>query len=175
MIYEPAEDSFLLEKVVRKYSKGKKVLDVGTGSGIQAEAALSFGAKKVLAIDIDEEAFEFCRRKKINCLKSDLFSKVNGKFGLIIFNPPYLPRDEREDSESARITSGGKKGDEIILRFLRSAGKFLEKNGKILLLLSSLTPRARILKIMKEKKFTKKIVAEEKVFMEKLEVWEIKF
>ena len=27
----------------------------------------------------------------------DLFSKIKGKFDLIIFNPPYLPLDELED------------------------------------------------------------------------------
>ena len=39
MIYVPREDSFLLAKFVEKYAFGK-VLDMGTGSGIQAESAL---------------------------------------------------------------------------------------------------------------------------------------
>ncbi|MBI2659492.1 hypothetical protein HYX05_05335, partial [Candidatus Woesearchaeota archaeon] len=34
-VYEPREDSTMLERYVREYAKGK-VLDVGTGSGIQA-------------------------------------------------------------------------------------------------------------------------------------------
>ena len=53
MIYEPAEDSYLLVEEVRKRARGKKVLDVGTGSGIQARAAYSAGAREVLAVDID--------------------------------------------------------------------------------------------------------------------------
>jgi pyruvate dehydrogenase E1 component alpha subunit len=37
-VYEPREDSLLLEKYVKKFAKGI-VLDIGTGSGIQAKAA----------------------------------------------------------------------------------------------------------------------------------------
>ena len=37
-VYQPQEDSTLLERYVRQYSYGK-VLDIGTGSGIQAIAA----------------------------------------------------------------------------------------------------------------------------------------
>ena len=32
MIYTPREDSFLLEREVRKYAKGKVFLDLGAGS-----------------------------------------------------------------------------------------------------------------------------------------------
>lgn len=174
MIYEPAEDSFLLEKEVRKRAKGKNVLDVGTGSGIQTLAARKAGAREVVAADIDGKAVNELKKKGINCVKSDLFSNVNGKFDLIVFNPPYLPEDEREDAESAVATSGGKKGDEIIVRFLRAAGEHLTEAGKILLVVSSLTPLERIEKILKEKKMKKKIVTSEKFFMEKLEVWEIR-
>lgn len=46
--YEPREDSKLLERYVRKYAKGS-VLDIGTGSGIQAiSAAKSRKVKKLL-------------------------------------------------------------------------------------------------------------------------------
>lgn len=49
MIYEPEEDSYLLEKYVKKLAKGK-VLDLGTGSGIQALAAKKT-CKEVKAAD----------------------------------------------------------------------------------------------------------------------------
>ena len=139
MIYSPAEDSFLLEEIVRKKSKNQKILDVGCGSGIQMRAAINSGAKSVLGIDIDSESLKLCKKSGLKVKKSNLFSNVKGKFDLIIFNPPYLPKDEREDVKSARATSGGKNGDEIILRFLKKAPKFLEKDGSILLLISSLT------------------------------------
>lgn len=176
MIYEPAEDSFLLEKEVRKCSRGKKVLDVGCGSGILSLAAREGGAAEVLAVDINPEAVKEIKKKGIEAIESDLFSAISPeeKFDLIVFNPPYLPYDAREDRESARITSGGKRGDEIIIRFLENAGEHLSKDGLILLLVSSLTPSKRILDVLSKKKLEEKVVASQKVFMETLEVWEIK-
>ena len=175
MIYEPEEDSFLLEKEIRKLSNGKKILDMGSGSGIQARAAIEAGAKEVLAVDIDEEAIRELRKKGIDAIKSNLFEKVKGKFDLIVFNPPYLPEDKREDGESAKVTTGGKKGDEIILRFLKAVEKYLEKEGKILIVLSSLTPKERILKILEKEGLKKEVLAKRKIFMEELEIWKIFF
>ena len=174
MIYEPAEDSFLLQKQVKKYSKGKSVLDIGTGSGIQIETAREFGAKKVLATDINKEVLGNLKKKKINFKKSNLFANISKRFDLIIFNPPYLPKDEREDIESQLTTTGGKKGDEIILRFLKQSINHLNKKGTILILISSLTPRKEIKSLLKKLKLKKKKLAEIKLFMEKLEVWELK-
>lgn len=174
MIYEPAEDSYLLEKEVRKFCKGKKVLDMGTGSGIQALAVKEGGALSVLACDIDIGAVNELKKKGINAVLSDLFFGIGRKkFDLIVFNPPYLPEDKREDIESARNTSGGKKGDEIIIRFLESAGKHLNTGGIILLVVSSLTPKNRILSVLLREGFKKEVIARKKMFMESLEVWKI--
>lgn len=173
MIYTPREDSYLIEREVKKYARGKKVLDMGAGSGILTEAALSVGADSVLAVDIDFGSIEFLKKKGLNAVQSDLFSKVKGKFDLIIFNPPYLPYNSHEDFESSRITSGGERGDEIILRFLIDLKNYLNKNGIALLVISSLTPRTRIMKILKDKNLKIIVIADEKFFMEELEVWKI--
>jgi len=149
MIYKPREDSFLLRKHVREYAKGK-VLDMGTGSGIQALAALE-NTKDVLAVDVNPEAVEKLKKKGINSIESDLFANVKGKFDVIIFNPPYLPEDPEEDDESKLTTTGGKKGHEIIERFLKDAKKHLNQNGIILLLFSSMT--GDVDSILKEQKY----------------------
>ena len=176
MIYSPEEDSYLLEEQVLKYSKGKSVLDIGSGSGIQALAALKSKAKSVLATDIDEESINYLRslnKNKLEIIKSNLFSKIKGKFDLIIFNPPYLPQNAKEDKESAKATTGGKKGDEIILRFLKQAKSHLNKEGIILLLLSSLTPKNRIEKILLSSKLKYTIISEKRLFFESLDVLKI--
>lgn len=173
MIYQPAEDSFLLESEVKKSAKNKKVLDVGAGSGILSLAAKNSKAKSVLAVDINAESVRECQKLGIKAVKSNLFRQVKGKFDLIVFNPPYLPEDRREDKESALATSGGKKGDEIILKFLKQSSKHLEKNGIILLLVSSLTPQNGINNLLVKLNFTKKVLSEKKIFMEKLEVWKL--
>jgi release factor glutamine methyltransferase len=175
LVYEPTEDSFLLKKKIKKYVQGKNVLDMGCGGGVLSVEAKKCGARKVLGVDINSECGKYLEKLGINFLESDLFKKVEGKFDIILFNPPYLPEDEREDFESRVITTGGKNGDELVLRFLNDVGNYLEKDGKILLLVSSLTSFGRIKKILKEKGMVYSIIAEKKLFFEKLEVWEIGF
>lgn len=176
MIYTPADDSFLLAHALKSRVTGKSVLDMGAGSGILSETALKAKAKSVSAADIDPEVIAYLKKKygrSIQVIHSNLFQNVRGSFDIIVCNPPYLPDDVREDVESKRVTTGGKKGDEWILRFLKQAPQHLAKNGTILLLLSSLTPRKKILALFKRQKFTQKVIAEKRLFFEKLEVWEI--
>ena len=169
MIYEPSEDSFLLSKYVEKYASGK-VLDIGSGSGIQAESAL-MKTKEVLAVDINKEVVKLLKKKNINAKYSDLFSNVNGKFDLIIFNPPYLPEEKHEDSETKLVTTGGKYGYEILERFFKDAKKFLNKNGKILIVFSSLTNKKKIDSLIKKYIFKSKLLEEKKIFFESLYVY----
>jgi len=63
-VYKPADDSYLLRDHIRELDlDGKKVLDMGTGSGIIAIEAAKSGAK-VVAADINQEAIDFARVKK---------------------------------------------------------------------------------------------------------------
>jgi len=87
---------------------------------------------------------------------------------LIIFNPPYLPEDSQEPESSRTATTGGKKGSEIINRFLIQAKKYLAKDGKILLLTSNLT------KGIKWQNWKKKLLKKKKLFFEELRVSELK-
>ncbi len=164
MIYHPAEDSFLLGKQVKKFAKGK-VLDMGSGSGYQALIALK-KTKNVLTADISKEAVELCKSKGLNCIQSDLFSKIKDKFDLIIFNPPYLPLDELEDFDSRLSTTGGKKGNEILIRFLKQARSHLNKDGKIILIVSSLTPNFEDL--FKKHKYKFKKLSGQSFFFERI-------
>ena len=141
---------------------------MGTGLGILAEAAME-NTKNVIAADINAEAVSLARAKGISSVRSDLFSDVQGKFDLIIFNPPYLPEDNKEDEESRLSTTGGKKGHEILERFLAEAAKHLKDNGKILIIASSLT--GDVEKIMAKYSFKFKCLEQKKLFFEKLYVY----
>lgn len=167
MIYNPAEDTFLLSKHIKKYAKGK-VLDMGSGSGYLASLAIKNKAD-VLAADISKEAVNTLKKQNINAVRSDLFSNIKQRFDLIIFNPPYLPQDKDEPKDSRPSTTGGKKGNEIIIRFLRQAKNFLKKDGKILLLFSSITPD--ILKVASKLKYNFKKLDQQNMFFEKLYVY----
>lgn len=170
MIYEPAEDSFLLQKYVKKFAKGK-VLDMGTGSGIQAITAKE-KTDSVLAVDINSEAVKLVKDKGICAQVSNLFSNVNGKYDLIIFNPPYLPEDDLEDEESKKITTGGKEGYEVLESFLKKAKFFLNPRGKILIVVSSLTGNVESLFKKYDYKFD--CLEKKKIFFEELKIYLLK-
>jgi len=162
-IYEPREDSYLLQKLVKLETKTTdKVLDMGTGSGIQAKTAYEI-TKDVTAVDINPECLNI---NNIKTIQSDLFNNIQESYDLIIFNPPYLPEDPNEPKDSALVTTGGKEGHEIIQSFLKQAKQHLNKNGRILLLYSSLS--GKIEKIAKD--YNIEQLAEESHFMEKLYV-----
>lgn len=48
----------VLEIIDENMSRGVRVLDVGTGSGILAIAAVKFGARSVVAVDVDAESMD---------------------------------------------------------------------------------------------------------------------
>ncbi|MBU0456609.1 MAG: methyltransferase [Nanoarchaeota archaeon] len=176
-MYQPAEDSYLLQKFVRKYAFGR-VLDIGTGSGIQALTAIENpNVKEVIAVDINEnvvnrlnDEIKEKKLRKINVLQSDLFENVEGYFNLIIFNPPYLPQDKGIEDVSLY---GGKRGWEISERFFNHISKYLFPDGKILFLFSSLTNRTKIEEIINNNLLEYKEIGKEKLAFEELFVYEI--
>lgn len=177
-IYKPAEDSFLLSEVLKdrlpsllRLNKDLTFLEIGAGSGIHLETTSKLGIKKdkILSCDIDTQAVDHCKILGFSCVKSDLFKNIKGQFDLIIFNPPYLATDKREPKDSRKATTGGKKGSEIINKFLKQATKHLNKDGKILLVTSSLT------KDIDFGKYNKRQLGNEKLFFEELFVWELTF
>ena len=177
-VYSPSDDSYLMSKVLKrelptllKKNPDLKFLEIGTGSGINLQAAENSGMKKenIFSCDINPEAVKHCRKLKFKCIKSNLFSNIDGKYSLIIFNPPYLPDDKHEPKSSRIATTGGKRGDEIILKFLKQAKKHLKPEAEIFLLTSSLTLMSRIKKEFKNYKV--KLLEKEKLFFEELMVW----
>lgn len=179
MVYPPAEDSYLLSKELERYffslkDKNIKILDVGSGTGIQAETCIKSGINKkdITCLDIDEEAIAILKKKNLFAIKSDLFSilRKDRKFDLIIFNAPYLPED-KAGYDRGLDTTAGKYGYELILKFLDQARSFLSKEGKIFLLISSLSKPIVIARGAKRFGFHVVKLAEEKLFFEKLFVW----
>ncbi len=174
-VYQPAEDSYLLAKTLNFFLKGKeksiKILDLGSGSGIQAEICRKQGFKNILTSDINEEAIGGLIKKKFKSIKSNLFEKIQGKFDLIIFNPPYLPEDKRESINSKISTTGGKKGYELILKFLEQSKNYLNYFGQIIFLISSLTHPRIIIKKAKDLGYKIQQINKKELFFESLFVY----
>ncbi len=175
MIYEPQEDSLLLAKQVKLHAHGR-VLDMGTGTGIQALAAAQVSkVKSVLALDKSRRAITYCKQhvthKKITFKQGDLFQHLaQQQFDTILFNPPYLPSDTYK-LDSALI--GGKHGWEVIAEFLKKAPDFLAEQGSILLLFSSATKKQKIDEFIAQQLLYGKELAQQHIFFEDLFVYKI--
>ncbi len=175
-VYEPAEDSHLLNKWIKLAEN--RVLDMGTGSGIQALSLIkSPYVREVIAADINEQAIKILQEhlqkhklRKIRAVHSDLFQNISGQFNYIIFNPPYLSQDKGIQDDALY---GGKKGWEISERFFQEASKHLFPDGKILFLFSSLTNKRKIDEIITHRLFQYQELDKEKLHFEELYVYEI--
>ena len=192
-VYSPAEDSYLLEECILKENlSGKKCLDIGTGSGVQGIAMLKCGAKELVSVDINAVALKQSKKNILGYIKnstkertqfpghvgsvikfkkSNLFSSLKkDKFDFIAFNPPYVPSDEIKWVD----LDGGEYGRETIDKFLSSFPAHLNKNGVLLLLVSSLNKPSEIKKKLIELGFGVKVVGRRKLFFEELLVLRVK-
>jgi len=116
-----------------------EALDLCTGSGaIATVVALKTGAR-VTASDISGAALDVARANalnnglKINFVESDMFEKVEGKFDVIVSNPPYIPTkdidalDEKVRNFEPRLALDG---DADGLKFYRKIAENLESHLK---------------------------------------------
>lgn len=100
------ETELLVELANERLPPGGSALDLGTGSGavavtlahLRPDAALS-------ASDISEESLQIAERNaarhqsRVNFILSDWYSELNGRFDLIVSNPPYIAAGDKHLSE----------------------------------------------------------------------------
>ncbi len=155
-VYRPAEDTFLvLDNIV----PGNTVLEIGCGTGIISVYCATLG-REVTCCDVSPDARN-CTEKnairnhvELKILDSQLFNNIDGKYDTIIFNPPYLPTDDRyEESEQ---WNGGTGGFDVIRPFLKSAPDHLTEGGSIYIILSSLTDIEGLIKEFRNYSFKEK-------------------
>lgn len=176
-VYEPAEDTFLLARNLST-EENSAVLDIGTGCGILAVLAAE-RAGYVVAVDINPHAVACAKRNaelngvaaKIETREGDLFEPIEPKelYDLIAFNAPYLPvgLDEGE-SWVEKAWCGGKDGRSVIDRFIIESSKHLTKNGRILLVQSSLSNIEGTLTLFAERALSATVIETEKVAFEEI-------
>lgn len=98
----PRQDTeILVEEVMKHLHDGFRILDMCTGSGCILLSLLHYSNDcKGVGADLSAAALETARRngeklREENALfiQSDLFEKVEGKFEIIVSNPPYIRSD----------------------------------------------------------------------------------
>lgn len=125
-----------------------QVLDLCTGSGCLAIlAAERFPVATVTCSDLSAEALEVARKNindyelntQISAVQSDLFENIEGKFDLIISNPPYvdqkslqqLPPEFKHEPHIA--LHGGDDGTDLACKIIQSAPAYLNEEGILIM------------------------------------------
>lgn len=143
------ETEILAEQAVKTVEDGDKVLDLCTGSGCIAIAiAKNCGEKRitVTASDVSDAAIMLAKENaalnevEVNFVQSDLFSKIHGRFNLIVCNPPYIKSSEisglqREvrEYEPRVALDGGDDGLDFYRRLSREISRYIAKGGMLIL------------------------------------------
>ncbi len=123
-----------------------RFLDMCAGSGcIGITVALKKGCETVLA-EKSEEALKYCRLNarelgaKVEIVKSDMFSAVQGRFDIIACNPPYIPTEKLgtldkcvRDYEPLSALDGGSDGLDYYRVLAHEAFSFLKPEGVLLM------------------------------------------
>ena len=128
---------------------GLNVVDVGTGSGCIAIAlAKELPGARIVATDISEAALAVARRNaarhgfgdRIVFLKTDLLEGTATEYELIVSNPPYIGRKEKEtlmrevrDHEPEVALYGGEEGYELYADLIAQAAQALKPGGLLVL------------------------------------------
>ena len=147
----PRQDTeILVEEVLKELHDGMRILDMCTGSGCILLSLLHYSNDcEGLGVDLSEEALEVAGRNVLKVLtpekaehahflQSDLFEKVEGKFEIIVSNPPYIASAEVDrlmpevrDHEPRMALDGTEDGLEFYRRIIAEAGQYLVSSGML--------------------------------------------
>ena len=140
------DTEILVEEVIKIVSKENKIniLDICTGSGcIGISVANAVPKAKITMSDISKKAIEIAKKnakennvlEKIKFIESDMFENIEGKFDIIVSNPPYIETDvintlSREvQNEPIIALNGGKDGLVFYRKLINEASKYLNNDG----------------------------------------------
>ncbi len=167
----PRPDSeLIIEQVLKIYSKDVQlqILDIGTGSGcillsILKERSNFYGT----GIDICKKSINV---SKFNAKQLNLTNRVkffhssvdnfnNGKYDMIVSNPPYIEQlslkyleKDVVNFEPKLALSGGFDGFSKIRKVINKASILIKKNGKFILEIG-FNQKNKVIKILKEEGF----------------------
>jgi methylase of polypeptide subunit release factors len=160
---------------------GKRVADVGTGSGILALAAARAGAAHVTAIDINVNAAAAAAENaranghghRFTAMCSNLLSAVAAKplFDVILSSPPSFPGKARDVAD--RAWHAGPDYHDIRPLF-DQARERLAPGGRVYLLVSSDSDLDLFDELIVKANFTARAVAERSILIESLIIYELR-
>lgn len=142
----PRQDTeILVEEVLKELHDGMSILDMCTGSGCILLSLLQYSNDcEGTGTDLSAKALEIAKEngrrlgKTPVFLESDLFEKVEGRYDVIVSNPPYIPTEviptlmpEVREYEPEGALDGKEDGLYFYREIVRQAGEYLNRGGRL--------------------------------------------
>lgn len=150
------------ESVLAEVREDDRVLDMGTGSGVNAILAAG-ASRRVLAVDVNPVAVAAARANaatngvadRIEVRESDVFSAVEGEFDLIVFDPPFRWFAPRDLFETATTDENYR----AMTEFSREVRRYLAPGGRMLISFGTSGDLGYLRGLMDEQGFAVTVVA----------------
>ncbi len=146
-VYKPAEDTFLLARILEQGQTPGNILEIGTGCGLLSLIAAKKKRSHVIATDINPYAITTAQQNarnnsldaNIEVIRCDLAAPLLSKqlFNHIIFNPPYLPVEETAGDWLSRSWAGGSSGVEFAEHAIEQTAPMLKPRGDFTFIVSA--------------------------------------
>jgi len=167
----PRPDTEIIIEQILKVTKNKnylKILDIGVGSGcilltILKERKNFYGT----GIDISKNSLEISKinakklfvEERVKFYKSDVDKFTQGKYDLIVSNPPYIKKNNLKylecdvlKFEPKLALDGGLDGLSVIRKVIKKSSELLKKNGKFILEIG-FDQKSKVIKLLNNKGF----------------------
>ena len=164
------DTEIIIQQVLKIYKNKHKInfLDVGVGSGAILLSILK--EKKGFlgtGIDISNNCLNVCKNnayklgvyERIKLFKSNIDNFSNGKYDLIISNPPYIKKldlkkldKDVKDFEPKIALNGGLDGLSEIRKVIKKSTELIKKNGKLIIEIA-FNQKKEVKKILKDNGF----------------------
>ena len=171
----PRPDTEIIIENVLELTKNRSklnILDIGVGSGCIILSILKERNNFVgVGIDICKKSLNICKINsyylgvsgRLKLIKSDVDNFLNGKYDLIVSNPPYIKKSTLKYLEKDVIgfepklaLDGGREGLSVIRKVIERSSRLIKKNGILILEIG-----------YDQKKQVKKILMNEGFFIKK--------
>lgn len=142
----PRQDTeVLVEAVLKVLKPGMKILDMCTGSGCIILSLVKLGVGiSGTGVDISEQALKIASQNReklgaeVKLLQSDLFDRVEGRYDVIVSNPPYIRtavieelKEEVKFHDPYLALDGKEDGLHFYRKIVEKSPQFLNKGGKL--------------------------------------------
>ena len=167
----PRPDTEIIIEQILKVTKNKnylRMLDIGVGSGcillsILKERKNFYGT----GIDISKNSLKISKinakklfvAERVKFYKSDVDKFAQGKYDLIVSNPPYIKKNDLKYLESDILKfepklalDGGLDGLSVIRKVIKKSSELLKKNGKFILEIG-FDQKNKVIKLLNNKGF----------------------